>query len=95
MMCHREIDRRAQQVAPLPQERSLLGRTSGGARPVPFQPSRAGALLERASQECDRLQARNVLWEWGLDRLALVAELLVAELMTSAVKATAPRNEAE
>jgi hypothetical protein len=35
---------------------------------------------------CARLQARNLLWEWGLDWLAPDAGLLVAELMTNAVK---------
>jgi anti-sigma regulatory factor (Ser/Thr protein kinase) len=35
-----------------------------------------------------------MLWEWGLDWLAPDAELLTAELMTNAVKASAPRDEA-
>jgi anti-sigma regulatory factor (Ser/Thr protein kinase) len=43
---------------------------------------------------CARLHARNLLWEWGSDWLAPVAELLVAELMTNAVEATAPCDEA-
>jgi anti-sigma regulatory factor (Ser/Thr protein kinase) len=43
---------------------------------------------------CARLHARNMLWEWGLDWLAPDAELLVGELMTNAVRATAPRDEA-
>jgi anti-sigma regulatory factor (Ser/Thr protein kinase) len=42
---------------------------------------------------CARLHARNMLWEWGLDWLAPDAELLVAELMASAIKAAAPRDE--
>ena len=42
---------------------------------------------------CARLHARNLLWEWGLDWLAPDAELLVAELVTDAVKATAAREE--
>ncbi len=41
-----------------------------------------------------RLHARNLLWEWGLDWIDPDAELLVAELMTNAVKATAARCEA-
>jgi hypothetical protein len=41
-----------------------------------------------------RLHARNLLWEWGLDWIDPDAELLVAELMTNAVKATAARYEA-
>jgi anti-sigma regulatory factor (Ser/Thr protein kinase) len=43
---------------------------------------------------CARLHARNVLHEWGLKNLAPDAELLVAELMASAVKATAARGQA-
>jgi anti-sigma regulatory factor (Ser/Thr protein kinase) len=42
---------------------------------------------------CARLHARNLLWEWGLDWLAPDAELLVAELVANAVKATAARDE--
>jgi len=42
---------------------------------------------------CARLHARNLLWEWGSDWLAPDAELLVAELVTNAVKATAAREE--
>ncbi len=42
---------------------------------------------------CARLQARNLLWEWGLDWLAPDAELLVAELVTNAVAAAAARGE--
>lgn len=41
---------------------------------------------------CARLHARQVLWEWGLDKLAETAELLVSELVTNAVKATAGRD---
>jgi anti-sigma regulatory factor (Ser/Thr protein kinase) len=43
---------------------------------------------------CARLHARNLLWEWGLDWLAPDTELLVAELVTNAVTATATRGEA-
>jgi anti-sigma regulatory factor (Ser/Thr protein kinase) len=43
---------------------------------------------------CARLHARNVLWEWGLDWLAPDTELVVAELMANAVRATATRDEA-
>lgn len=47
-----------------------------------------------AAVACARLHARNLLWEWGLDWLAADAELLVAELMTNAVTATAARGAA-
>src|SRR5260370_13289027 len=43
---------------------------------------------------CARLHARHVLWEWGLNVLAADSELLVSELVTNAVKATAGRDEA-
>jgi hypothetical protein len=47
----------------------------------------------RNAVACARLHARNLLWEWGLDWLAPDAELLVAELVTNAVNATAAREE--
>jgi len=54
--------------------------------------------LERAAVPtavaCARLHSRNLLWEWGLDWLAPDAELLVAELITNAVKATVVGDEA-
>jgi anti-sigma regulatory factor (Ser/Thr protein kinase) len=43
---------------------------------------------------CARLHARHVLREWGLNGLAPDSELLVSELVTNAVKATAGRDEA-
>jgi anti-sigma regulatory factor (Ser/Thr protein kinase) len=43
---------------------------------------------------CARLHARHVLWEWGLNGLAPDGELLVSELVTNAVKATAGRDGA-
>ena len=43
---------------------------------------------------CARLHARHVLREWGLNGLASDSELLVSELVTNAVKATAGRDEA-
>jgi len=41
---------------------------------------------------CARLHARQMLWEWGLDGLSETAELLVSELVTNAVKATAGQD---
>lgn len=38
---------------------------------------------------CARLHARHLLWEWGMTELASTIELLVSELVTNAVKATA------
>lgn len=43
---------------------------------------------------CARLHARHVLWEWGLNELTPDSELLVSELVTNAVKATAERDQA-
>ena len=38
---------------------------------------------------CARLHTRQVLWEWHLDALAGTAELIVSELVTNAVHASA------
>ena len=38
---------------------------------------------------CARLHARHLLWEWGMTELASTTELLVSELVTNAVQATA------
>lgn len=37
---------------------------------------------------CARLHARQLLWEWGLAELVEVAELVVSELVTNAVRAS-------
>ena len=42
---------------------------------------------------CARLHARHLVWEWGLDGLAESTELLVSELVTNAVKATAGHGD--
>lgn len=41
---------------------------------------------------CARLHAKHVLWEWRLDHLAKTAELLVSELVTNAIHASARLN---
>ncbi len=41
---------------------------------------------------CACLHVRHILWEWGLNSLAESAELLVSELVTNAVNATAGRT---
>jgi anti-sigma regulatory factor (Ser/Thr protein kinase) len=38
---------------------------------------------------CARLHAKLVLWEWGLDRLVETSELLVSEIVTNAIRASA------
>jgi anti-sigma regulatory factor (Ser/Thr protein kinase) len=42
---------------------------------------------------CARLHARHLLWEWELSGLAETTELLVSELVTNAVKATAAHDD--
>ena len=42
---------------------------------------------------CARLHARHLVWEWGLNGLAESTELLVSELVTNAVKATAGQED--
>jgi anti-sigma regulatory factor (Ser/Thr protein kinase) len=42
---------------------------------------------------CARLHARQLVWEWGLNGLAASTELLVSELVTNAVKATAGHDD--
>jgi hypothetical protein len=37
---------------------------------------------------CARLHVRQVLWEWGIGNIGDSAELLVAELITNAVRAS-------
>lgn len=49
-----------------------------------------GALPTAVS--CARLHARQVLWEWRLGELREVAELVVSELVTNAIQATAGRQ---
>lgn len=76
-----------------------LGRDSGvGPALQPDEPVLPYDYLELAARPtavaCARLHARNLLWEWGLDWLASDAELLVAELITNAVKARAARDGA-
>ena len=45
-----------------------------------------GALASAVA--CARWHAKQVLWEWGLDKLSERVELLVSELVTNAVNAS-------
>jgi len=45
-----------------------------------------GALLTAPS--CARLHTKQLLWEWGLSKLAEVSEAVVSELVTNAVETT-------
>jgi len=66
-------------------------------RPYP-QPDLAGWPLHAAlhlgalptAPGCGRAWTRQILWEWGLDRLTDSTELLVSELTTNALQASAP-----
>ena len=59
--------------------------------PWPFRSSlELGALPTAVPCAC--LHVRHILWEWGLNSLAESAELLVSELVTNAVNATAGRT---
>lgn len=71
-------------------------------RPHQPQPDLAGWPLHAAlplgalstAPGCGRAWTRQVLREWGLDRLADDCELLVSELTTNAVQASAPIADA-
>jgi hypothetical protein len=76
-----------------------LGQDSGvGPALYPDEPVLPHDYVELAARPTGvaraRLHARNLLWEWGLDWLAPDAELLVAELITSAIRAKTVREEA-
>jgi anti-sigma regulatory factor (Ser/Thr protein kinase) len=45
-----------------------------------------GALLTAPS--CARLHTKQLLWEWGLDKLSEVSEAVVSELVTNALETT-------
>jgi anti-sigma regulatory factor (Ser/Thr protein kinase) len=63
---------------------------------IPDNPWPPCSVLELAALPtavpCARLHARQVLWEWRLGGLSEVAELVVSELVTNAVQATAGRQ---
>ena len=67
---------------------SLGGTTRDTANVWPLRSSLELGALPTAVP-CARLHARQLVWEWGLDGLAETAELLVSELVTNAVQATA------
>jgi anti-sigma regulatory factor (Ser/Thr protein kinase) len=64
-----------------PQERPMSG---SWARRTHLE---LGAL--RGAVPCARLHARHVLWEWGLSDLDEAVELVVSELVTNAIQASA------
>lgn len=51
---------------------------------------RLGAFPSAVS--CARLHARQIAWEWGLDGISEAVELVVSELATNAIKASAGGN---
>jgi anti-sigma regulatory factor (Ser/Thr protein kinase) len=75
---------------------SGVGPASRLDEPVPYpRPLRSylelGALP--TAVPCARLHANHLLWEWGMNELASTGELLVSELVTNAVKATAGHDD--
>lgn len=74
---------------------------AGGARERGFGPAAAGwakrSYLElgalTTAVPCARAHTRLILGEWGMADLADVAELVVSELVTNAVKASADLTE--
>lgn len=60
----------------------------------PHWPFRSGLALGAlpTAVPCARLHAKHVLCEWGLDGLAKTVELLVSELVTNAIHASARLN---
>lgn len=62
-------------------------RRPGQAQHYPRQSSLVLGALPSAVP-CARLHARQVVWEWGLNALAEVVELVVSELVTNAVQAS-------
>jgi anti-sigma regulatory factor (Ser/Thr protein kinase) len=83
-----------QRAATGPEPSSGVGRAFHLDEPAP--PLRSylelGALP--SAVPCARLHARHVLWEWGWNELAPDSELLVSELVTDAVQATAGYDQA-
>ena len=63
------------------------------ARDWPLQDSMELCALVTAVP-CARLHVRQVLWEWGLTELMDSAELIVSELMSNAVAASAEVEQA-
>jgi anti-sigma regulatory factor (Ser/Thr protein kinase) len=75
---------------------AVSGGNSSSIGPASIRQSARRSYLELGALPtavpCARLHARQVLWEWGLYDLAETVELLVSELVTNALKATAGRD---
>ena len=81
-----------QQFQPMQRTRQSIGGTAQvTANAWPLRSSLELGALPTAVL-CARLHARHLVWEWGLDCLAESTELLVSELVTNAVKATAGQS---
>ena len=82
-----------QQFHPVERTRQSIGGTTRVTANVwPLRSSLELGALPTAVP-CARLHARHLVWEWGLDGLAESTELLVSELVTNAVKATAGQSD--
>src|SRR5260370_12555062 len=78
-----------------------IGPPSDGPVAIPLPPHQAMTMAaewplhsfvelgaRRGAVRGGRLQARKVLWEWGLTHLSESVELLISELITNAIKAS-------
>ena len=69
-------------------ERPELGRAAPDSASWPLR-SRLELGAFPSAVPCARLHARQILWEWGLGGIAETVELVVSELTTNAVRASA------
>jgi anti-sigma regulatory factor (Ser/Thr protein kinase) len=89
----------AQRAAPLGRGDSRTGHSSTPVRIPPFVASQDNSSAPQwplrsflelgafpGAVPCARLHARQMLWEWRLTSLSDIAELLISELVTNAVK---------
>ena len=77
-----------QQAQPIERTRqSIGGTTRDTANLWPLRSSLVELGALPTAVPCARLHARHLVWEWGLDSLAVTAELLVSELVPNAVQA--------
>src|SRR5712691_3375855 len=82
----RDARRRQPTSYPLASGRSGTERWPAAAWPLQ---SRLELAALPGAVPCARLHARQLLWEWGLATLAETAELLISELTTNAMNASA------
>jgi hypothetical protein len=69
-------------------EQPELGRAAPDSASWPLR-SRLELGAFRSAVPCARLHSRQIVWEWGLNGIAETVELVVSELTTNAVNASA------